>query len=72
MLHDMDYCSGWKDAIDHLPNLRTIVIRSVTKYGQRDLFDSDGRGLFERRMREEMGSDKEGMLKFKWLGAQYE
>jgi hypothetical protein len=65
-LHEMDYCAGWTDAIDCLPSLRTVAIRSITKYGQAQMLMEADVSVFEQRMRAEMGEERQALLKFVW------
>lgn len=65
-LHEINYCSEWKDVIRHLPNLKTVAIRSVTKYGQSEMCAAVDTGSFETKMRNGLGSDQAGILKFVW------
>lgn len=66
--HEGDYCSRWKGVVEELPRLRSIIIRNYAK-GNSEQFEEhvgSNADAFESRMREEMGSDTAGMLRFVW------
>ena len=65
-LHEIDYCLAWKDVVELLPKLQSIAIRSVTRFEQTEMLTWADTAAFEARMREEMGSDKSGLLNFVW------